>query len=77
MIEIYVSEFYNQPDYYPFMSAMIFTALEQAFLNGHETARVPVGDYDTMLADYSHSKTLHHDCDKTNHNDVIHPTAFF
>lgn len=49
MIEINVSEFYNQPQYYPYMPADIFNALEQAYIDGRDTARVPVVMFDDMM----------------------------
>lgn len=77
MIDIYVSEFYNRPEYFPFMPATIFNALEQAFIDGDETARVSVSDFDTMMDKYKQSKTKQNEGNHTNIKHIVHPTAFF
>ena len=78
MIEIYISEYYNKPAFYPYMPASIFNALEQAFIDGRETARVPVADYDRMMANFiSHSTTANHERNNTINPDAIRPTAIF
>lgn len=49
-IEVKISEYYNNPQYYPYMPETVFNALEAAFLDGKETAEVPEGDFNGMLA---------------------------
>lgn len=77
MIDIYVSEFYNRPEYFPFMPATIFNALEQAFIDGDETARVSVSDFDTMMDKFKQSKTKQNESNHTNIKHIVHPTAVF
>ncbi len=49
-IEIKIAEYYDNPQYYPYMPETVFNALERAFLNGQETAEVPKDDFNSMLA---------------------------
>ena len=49
-IEIKITEYYNNPQYYPYMPETVFNALERAFLDGKDVAEVPKGDFDGMLA---------------------------
>jgi hypothetical protein len=49
-IEIKITEYYNDPQYYPYMPETVYNALERAFLDGKDTAEVPKGDFDSMLA---------------------------
>lgn len=75
MIKILVSEFYNAPIFYPFMSPAIFGALEQAFADGKETADVPESDFDNMINSFvAHSKMQTHE---SNHESIIRPIAVF
>ena len=77
MIEIYVSEFYNRPEFYPFMPSNIFAALEQAFADDNETARVSVSDYDKMMTDYKNAKIKGYESNNTHADNIINPTAVF
>lgn len=56
MIEIAINEYYNKPQYFPFMQENIFNALEVAFLEGKETAEVPKADFEKMLLEYQNKK---------------------
>lgn len=55
-IEIAIKEYYNKPQYFPFMPEAIFNALEVAFLEGKETAEVPKADFENMLLEYQNKK---------------------
>lgn len=50
IIEIKIAEYYDNPQYYPYMPETVFNALEQAFLDGKEMAEVPGTDFNCMLA---------------------------
>lgn len=50
IIEIKIAEYYDNPQYYPYMPETVFNALEQAFLDGKEMAEVPENDFNCMLA---------------------------
>ena len=54
--QIGVSEYYNNPQYYPYMPETVFNALEEAFLAGKETAEVPEVDFNTMLSTFQNGK---------------------
>lgn len=56
MIEIAITEYYNKPQYFPFMPEVIFNALEVAFLEGKEKAEVPKADFENMLLEYQNKK---------------------
>lgn len=47
---IEVAQYYNNPQYYPYMPETVFNSLEEAFLAGRETAEVPEADFNTMLS---------------------------
>lgn len=49
-IEIKIAEYYDSPQYYPYMPETVFNALERAFLEGKETAEVSKDDFNSMLA---------------------------
>lgn len=49
-IEIKIAEYYDNSQYFPYMPETVFNTLEQAFLNGQETAEVPKDDFNSMLA---------------------------
>jgi hypothetical protein len=55
-IEIAIVEYYNKPQYFPFMPEVIFNALEAAFLEGKETAEVPKVEFESMLSEYQNKK---------------------
>jgi hypothetical protein len=50
-INIPVSEYYDNPKYYPYMSEDVFNELEAAFLYGEEFAEVLKADYEKMIND--------------------------
>lgn len=45
---IRTNEYYNHPEYYSFMPESVFSALEEAFLHGFDTAEVPENDFLSM-----------------------------
>ena len=51
MIIINVDRFYSNRGLYPFIPALIFDALEDAYLSGNETTEVPEDEYNKMLSD--------------------------
>lgn len=51
-IEIKITEYYDNPQYYPYMPETVFNALERAFLDGKETAEVSKDDFDKMIINY-------------------------
>lgn len=55
-INIEVSEYYNNPKYYPYMPEAVFNSLEEAFLAGRETAEVPETEFNTMLSAFQNNK---------------------
>jgi hypothetical protein len=55
-IEIKLSEYYNNPQYYPYMPEAVFNALEAAFLDGKDTAQVLEGDFSGMVAAMQNAK---------------------
>lgn len=58
MIEIEVLRYYNTPAFYRYMPEVIFSALEEAFLNGNQRASVPEEEFNEMINNYRNgSKT--------------------
>ncbi|MDR2009910.1 MAG: hypothetical protein LBQ22_05465 [Bacteroidales bacterium] len=55
-IEIAITEYYNKPQYFPFMPEVVFNTLEAAFLEGKETAEVPKAEFESMLSGYQNKK---------------------
>jgi hypothetical protein len=55
-VKIKLSEYYSTPKYYRFMPESIFIALASAFLNGDETAEVPMAEFETMLNDFNNAQ---------------------
>jgi hypothetical protein len=53
---IEVAEYYNNPQYYPYMPETVFNSLEEAFLAGRETTEVPEADFSKMLSAFQNSK---------------------
>lgn len=51
MIIINVDRFYSNHGLYPFIPALVFDALEAAYLSGNETTEVPEDEYNKMLSD--------------------------
>lgn len=51
-IEIKVAEYYNQPKYYACMPEVVFNALEEAFIEGKESATVPKVAFEAMLLEF-------------------------
>lgn len=49
MIIINVDRFYSNRVLYPFIPALIFDALEAAYLSGDGTTEVPEGEYNKTL----------------------------
>lgn len=49
MVEINVDMFYSNRTYYPFIPGSVFQALEDAYLEGKETALVPEDEYNVMM----------------------------
>lgn len=49
MIIINVDRFYSNRALYPFIPALIFDALETAYLSGNETTEVPEDEYNKMM----------------------------
>lgn len=49
-IKIKITEYYDNPQYYPYMPEAVFNALERAFLEGKDMAEVPEDDFNIMLA---------------------------
>ena len=49
MVEINVDKFYSNRAYYPFIPDPVFQALEDAYLEGKETALVPEDEYNVMI----------------------------
>ena len=47
-ITVKVSDYYNRPDYYRYMSQALFFALEKAFLEGLIMAKIPEIDFIEM-----------------------------
>lgn len=76
MVKILISNFYNVPIFYPFMSPAMFGALEQAFVSGKETADVSETDFDNMINSFvAHSKMQRYD--EPNTESIIRPTSVF
>lgn len=50
IISINVDSFYPVRSYYPYIPAVVFDALEAAYLEGSETANVPEAEYNEMLS---------------------------
>jgi hypothetical protein len=48
MVEIKVSEYYDNPTRYAVIPEIVFDALEAAFLAGQDTALVPKAAFDEM-----------------------------
>ena len=55
-IEITLAEYYNKPQYFPFMPEVVFNALETAFLEGKEITTVPKSEFEKMLLEYQNKK---------------------
>lgn len=55
MVEINVDMFYSNRTYYPFIPGSVFQALEDAYLEGKETALVPKCEYETMVSNINAS----------------------
>lgn len=55
-IKIAIVEYYNKPQFFPFMPEVIFNALETAFLAGKETAEVPKAEFEKMLSEFQNNK---------------------
>ena len=51
MVEVNVDKFYSNRALYPFIPAVVFDALEAAYLSGNACARIPEGDYIKMMSD--------------------------
>lgn len=49
-ISINVDSYYANRDYYPYIPAAVFDALEAAYLQGSESAIVPEAAYNEMLS---------------------------
>lgn len=70
-IKIKASDFYDRPEYYPFMPASIFNALEEAELKGALTgediqAEVPEDDFQKMLREKEeHDKNRNNGTEKS------------
>lgn len=45
MVEVNVDKFYSNRALYPFIPAVVFDALEAAYLSGNECTRIPEGEY--------------------------------
>ena len=52
-INIKVSAWYGNTQYYGVMPRPLFAALENAFLNGSQTAAVDRAEFETMLSSYA------------------------
>lgn len=50
MVEVNVDKFYSNRALYPFIPEAVFDALEAAYLSGNECARIPEGEYNTMMS---------------------------
>lgn len=50
MVEVNVDKFYSNRALYPFIPEAVFDALEAAYLSGNERARIPEGEYNTMMS---------------------------
>lgn len=55
-IEVKVIDYYNRPEYYPYMPDVIFKSLESAFLESKETTEVPKDLFDKMVNDCNNIK---------------------
>ena len=55
-ISINVDSLYSKRDYYPYIPAPVFDALEAAYLEGKETAEVSESDYNVMLSNLKNAK---------------------
>jgi hypothetical protein len=70
-IKIKTNEFYDRPEYYAFMPASIFNALEEAELKGALTgedieAEVPEEDFQKMLREkHEHDKNINNGTEKS------------
>lgn len=64
LIRILTKNYYDKPEYYAFMPASIFNALEEAELRGaligqDISVEVPEDDFNRMIDDYTkHQKSL-------------------
>ena len=56
-IEIKLSEYYDNPKYYGYMSEGVFNALESAFLDGKESAEVPEMEFEVMLNNFNNAQS--------------------
>jgi len=75
MMTILVSDFYNVSVFYPHMTPAFFNALEQAFIDGKETADVSASDYDAMIKSFvAHSKLQNYE---HNNESIIRATSVF
>ena len=45
-----LDKFYSNRALYPFIPEAVFDALEAAYLSGNECARIPEGEYNTMMS---------------------------
>lgn len=50
MVEVNVDKFYSNRALYPFIPAVVFDALEAAYLSGNECAQIPEGEYKEMMS---------------------------
>lgn len=51
MVEVNVDKFYSNRSLYPFIPAVVFDALEAAYLSGNECALIPEREYNIMMSD--------------------------
>ena len=52
MIEINVLDYYNIPVFYRYMPESIFSALEEAYLNGNKKTLVSENEFNEMVNNY-------------------------
>ena len=55
-IEVKVLDYYNKPEYYPYMPKEIFETLEGAFLNDTVSIGVPKEQFENMLLEFNRVK---------------------
>jgi len=56
-IEIKLSDYYDNPKYYGYMPESVFNALESAFLDCKETAKVSKSEFEAMLNDFNNAQS--------------------
>lgn len=56
LIRIKTGEYYDKPEFYPYMPESVFSALEAAELAGSETAEVEDTEFQKMMDGFNESK---------------------